>query len=89
MAGTTGPRVNSAGRGALGFARKLALGEIDGLATAFAVAGLVEFIRKNFNFLIAFGALAGERFQVFKIVETGAMQWCRHRVAAKQERGLT
>jgi ABC-type microcin C transport system permease subunit YejB len=47
-------------------------------AAFFALMLLVEFIGKNFNFLIALRALAGERFQVLEVCESRAMCGCAH-----------
>jgi hypothetical protein len=47
--------------------------ELDDYAALLALVLAVEFVRENLDFLVAFRALAIERFQMLEICESGTM----------------
>jgi hypothetical protein len=69
--------VGSSPRGyAFAFARDFALRKIDGFSATTAIMGTVEFVRKDFFFLTAFGTTACKRFEIFEICITRTMLGC-------------
>ena len=52
--------------------------EIDLLAAAGTDVFAIELVGKYFFFFAAFRAFAGEHLEIFQIVVTRAVLWCRH-----------